>query len=173
VNRARPWIAGALAALLLACGSGSESADGLEPGRNRAPGFALQSLAGDEVRLDALRGKTVIIDFWATWCPPCEFQIPILNEVYATHRDRGVEVLGVSVDTGGIEAVREYIAKHAAQYPILMGTEALAREFGAPGFPTLVIVAPDGTFGGVHVGLIEMPELEKAIADAATRVPRS
>jgi peroxiredoxin len=156
----------------LACGSGSDGGDGAEAGRSAAPSFALKSLAGDEVRLEDLRGKTVVIDFWATWCPPCEFQIPILNEIYAAHRERGVEVLGVSVDTVGPDEVRAYIEKHAARYPILLGTEALARQFGAPGFPTLVVVAPDGTFGNVHVGLIEVQELEQAIEDAAARAPR-
>jgi cytochrome c biogenesis protein CcmG/thiol:disulfide interchange protein DsbE len=124
------------------------------------------------VSLAALRGKTVVLDFWATWCPPCEFQIPILNEFYLQHRGRGVEVIGVSVDTAGPDAVREYAEKHGAQYPIVMGSEALAREYGAPGFPSLVVVAPDGTFATVHVGLIEIPELEQAIQDAAARQPR-
>ena len=170
MTRRRRAALGLLAALsLVACRVDENAANDLGP----APEWTLEDLTGQSVSLASLRGRPVVIDFWATWCAPCEFQIPILNEVYAQHRQRGVEVLGVSVDTGGVDAVREYVAKHAAQYPILLGTEALAREFGAPGFPTLVVVAPDGTFGPVHVGLIEVPELEKAIADAAARAPRS
>lgn len=166
----RARIAAALAlGAALGCGSGSETASTAAEGRQNAPDFSLSSLDGTAVRLADLRGRTVVIDFWATWCPPCEFQIPILNEIYQAHRADGVEVLGISVDTEGPDAVRAYVEEHGARYPILLGTEALARQFGAPGFPSLVVVAPDGTFGEVHVGLIEVPELERALAEAAAR----
>jgi peroxiredoxin len=170
-QRSGPRLGAAALALGLAlgCGSGTESASDAALGRQQAPDFSLTSLDGKEVRLADLRGRTVVIDFWATWCPPCEFQIPILNEIYNAHRDDGLEVLGISVDTAGVEEVRAYVAQHAARYPILLGTEALARQFGAPGFPSLVVVAPDGTFDEVHVGLIEIPELERALAEAAAR----
>jgi peroxiredoxin len=174
----RRWavaLAWLLAAGLLACGPSSEPDAGAagEPEAEApllAPDFTLSTLDGRQLRLADLRGKTVVIDFWATWCPPCEFQIPILNEVYAAWRDRGVEVLGVSVDTAGPDEVRAYAEKHGATYPILLGTEALAREFGAPGFPSLVVIDPQGRFvGPIHVGLIEAPALEKALAEAAVQ----
>lgn len=156
-------------ALALACGSGGsggEAAPGGEaPGaENPAPDFSLPDLEGNTVALSALRGQVVVIDFWATWCPPCEFQIPILNEVYAAERDSGVAILGVSVDTEGPDVVRAYIEKHGATYPILLGSEKLARQFGAPGFPALILVGPEGGIEQIHVGLIEAPELREAIA---------
>jgi peroxiredoxin len=162
-----------LAALLAAaCGpsgneggaSGGDDASA-EEARELAPDFTLDDLSGTPVRLEELRGKVVVLDFWATWCPPCEFQIPILNQVYEAHREAGdVEILGISVDTEGPDAVQEYIAKHQAVYPILMGSESLARTFGAPGFPSLIVVDPSGRIAEVHVGLIEAPELEEVIA---------
>jgi peroxiredoxin len=165
--------------LLVACGSGDpstpvEPGDVLEPqedARELAPDFSLESISGGTVSLSDLRGRVVIIDFWATWCPPCEFQIPILNEVYAAHPNGEVEILGISVDTEGAEKVREYIRKHDARYPILMGDEALARRFGAPGFPSLIVIDPEGRIEGVHVGLIEAPDLEQFIAAAARAFP--
>ena len=169
----RPMLTVLLAALLAtACGpSGSQgeppSGDdaSAEETRELAPDFTLDDLSGMPVRLEELRGKVVVLDFWATWCPPCEFQIPILNQVYEAHRDAGdLEILGISVDTEGPEVVQEYIAKHQAVYPILMGSESLARTFGAPGFPSLIVVDPSGRIAEVHVGLIEAPELEQAIA---------
>ena len=169
----RPMLTVLLAALLAAaCGpSGSEGeapggdAASAEETRELAPDFTLDDLSGTPVRLEELRGKVVVLDFWATWCPPCEFQIPILNQVYEAHRDVGdLEILGISVDTEGPEVVQEYIAKHQATYPILMGSESLARRFGAPGFPSLIVVDPSGRIAEVHVGLIEAPELEQAIA---------
>jgi len=161
----------------LACGAGpeepAEPAAGDAPGQAedeggaKAPDFTLPLLDGGEVTLSDLRGTTVLIDFWATWCPPCEFQIPILNEVYREYRDRGVEILGVSVDTAGREAVRAYLEKHEAIYPIVLGSEALARRFGAMGFPALAVVAPDGRIHRIHVGLVEAEELETMIAAAS------
>jgi peroxiredoxin len=162
-----------LAALLAAAcgpstGEGGDSigeADSAEEARELAPDFTLSDLSGVPVRLEALRGKVVVLDFWATWCPPCEFQIPILNQVYEAHRDVGdLEILGISVDTEGPEVVQEYIAKHQAVYPILMGSESLARTFGAPGFPSLIVVDPSGRIAEIHVGLIEAPELEQVIS---------
>jgi len=163
----------ALAVVLLAVGlAGCPGAPGTEHGEagaagnggESAPDFALQALGGEEVRLADLRGKTVIIDFWATWCPPCEFQVPELNAFYEEHAAAGdVEVLGISVDTEGPDVVGKWVAEKQVRYPILLGSDDLARRYGAVGFPTLVIVAPDGSVDSRHVGLIERAELEKAL----------
>jgi len=132
-----------------------------------APDFTLSDLNGRQVRLSDFRGKLVVIDFWATWCPPCEFQIPVLNSVFDSHRDRDVVILGVSVDTDGPEAVRSYAEKRQVRYQILLGSESLAREFGAPGFPSLIVVGPDGYIRSMHVGLVEQPELLQVLAEAS------
>jgi peroxiredoxin len=131
-----------------------------------APSFTLPDLDGNPVSLAALRGKTVVIDFWATWCPPCEFQIPVLNKIHEKHGANGVVVLGVSVDVEGKEVVAPYAAQHQVRYTILLGSEEVARDFGAPGFPALVVVGPDGTIRSTHVGLIEEEELERVLAEA-------
>jgi peroxiredoxin len=131
-----------------------------------APDFTLPDLNGRQVKLSDFRGKLIVIDFWATWCPPCEFQIPVLNSLYDSHRDRDVVILGVSVDTDGPEAVRAYTEKRQVRYEILLGNESLAREFGAPGFPSLIIVGRDGFIRSMHVGLVEQPELLQVLAEA-------
>jgi len=132
-----------------------------------APDFTLATLAGDaSVSLSELRGKTVVIDFWATWCPPCEFQVPGLNSFFDAHRgDSDVAVYGISVDTDGPETVQTWVTEKAVRYPILMGGEDLARLYGAVGFPTLIVIAPDGTIHSQHVGLIEIEDLEKAVTE--------
>ena len=133
--------------------------------RDLAPDFTLPTMHGGTVTLSELRGKTVVIDFWATWCPPCEFQVPELNAFYEAHGNSGaVEVLGISVDTEGPEVVGEWILDKKVRYPILLGDADLAQRFGALGFPTLVIVAPDGTIEERHVGLIERAQLEEALS---------
>ena len=151
--------------LLLALACGNAEVDG-EPGAvasKLAPDFELQSLGGEPISLASLRGKTVVIDFWATWCPPCIFQIPVLNAVQEAFRQQDVVVLGVSVDHEGQEVVANFAKENEIQYPVLLGSEALAREFGAPGFPALVIVGGSGQIELLHVGLIEESELSQAI----------
>lgn len=157
--------AGVLAAALACSGERAPGAEAEAPQREGAPAFDLPDLAGGNVELAALRGRTVVLDFWATWCPPCEFQVPELNAFYEAHRnDANVEVIGISVDTDGPEVVAAWVAEKDVRYRIALGDEELARRYGALGFPTLVIVAPDGTVDSRHVGLIETADLEEALA---------
>jgi len=144
-------------------GGAAAEATAVDEDRRPAPGFTLPDLSGETVTLADLRGQIVVIDFWATWCPPCIFQIPILNTIHERHGDHGVTVLGVSVDAGGAEVVKPYAEENDIQYTVLLGDENLARKFGAPGFPALAVVAPDGTIDSLHVGLIEEEDLEEAI----------
>ena len=179
-HRLRMRLACVLAALLVHGCSDAPVGDVAEPvpqdGQGGAPGspdsnarlapdFELESLAGERIRLSELRGKTVVIDFWATWCPPCEFQVPELNAFYEAHKQDGdVEVLGISVDVDGAEAVGGWVGEKQVRYKVLLGGEDLARRYGALGFPTLYVVAPDGTVDSEHVGLIETGDLEAALA---------
>jgi thiol-disulfide isomerase/thioredoxin len=153
-------------AALLGCSPGSDVETASPAASELAPTFTLKTLAGGEsVSLESLRGKTVILDFWATWCPPCEFQVPELNRFYDAHRgDSDVAVFGISIDVEGPDVISAWVSEHAVRYPILLGDEALARKYGAVGFPTLYVVAPDGTLAEQHVGLIESATLEAAVA---------
>jgi thiol-disulfide isomerase/thioredoxin len=164
---ARPKAARALLAAALlglaGCGPG-ENGDGPAP-LGLAPDFTLPLLDGGSVTLSELRGKTVIVDFWATWCPPCVFQVPELNRLHAVHREAGdVVVIGVAVDVDGAEAVGPWVEEQKVEYQIALGDEDLAVRFGAVGFPTLVVVTPDGHIDSLHVGLIEYDELEALVA---------
>jgi peroxiredoxin len=153
-----------LAAALWLAGCSAEQKPASE--RVAAPDFTLARLDGSgTVSLSQLRGKTVVIDFWATWCPPCEYQVAELNAVYEAHRGDEIEVIGVSVDTEGPEVVSKWTREKGVEYTILMGDEELARRFGAMGFPTLVIVGPDGLIRSRHMGLTERAEVEKALAE--------
>jgi len=150
-------------------GSGDPGADA-QAEREEAPSFSLPALNGEPVSLAELRGNTVIIDFWATWCPPCEFQVPELNAFWEEHSGDGdILVFGISVDEGGSEQVRPWVEEKGVGYPILLGDDGLARRYGAMGFPTLVIIAPDGTIDSRHVGLIERDVLEEAVARQRAR----
>ncbi len=158
----------ALALAWLGCGAGEPTASSApaEQGRGEvAPDFTLPDLQGKPVRLSDFRGKTVIIDFWATWCPPCIFQVPELNKLAAAHRETGdVVVIGVSVDVEGPAVVAPWVEEHGVEYTIVFGDEELAAEFGVFGFPTLVVVGPEGELDSRHVGLIEYDTLEDLVA---------
>ena len=131
-----------------------------------APEFTLPDLDGRQVSLASLRGKPVVVDFWATWCTPCEFQIPVLNALQERLGDR-VAVLGVAVDAGGREAVAPFAEEHGIHYRVLLGDETLAQRFGALGFPTLYVIRGDGRIGSTHVGLVDPEELDAAVEAAA------
>lgn len=136
-----------------------------------APDFTYTDLDGNSYQLSELRGRTVIIDFWATWCPPCVFQPSELNAFWERHRDSGkFQVLGVEVGGASIAEIREWASENdaVARYPVLTGAdEDLARRFGALGFPALIIVGPNGAIHSVHVGLTTVQELEEQVAAVA------
>jgi len=176
LERGRCGLAGLLLAAIsvlgLACSEpeGSTAAGGDRPPADPAPLFTLVDLEGNAVSLVDYRGKTVIIDFWATWCPPCIFQVPELNKLWIAHREQGdVAVLGVAIDIEGAEVVGPWVKEYGVEYKILIGHEGLAAEYGAMGFPTLVVVRPDGTLDSMHVGLIEYDTLEELVRPFAAR----
>ena len=173
VGRRRRIIAVGLVLLLGAgCWTEQETPDSaMPPPAPPAPDFTLARLDGDgQVSLDSLAGKIVILDFWATWCPPCALQVPVLNAFYRAHKDDGdVAVYGVSVDQVGIETIRAWAEEHGVEYPNLVGGDPLSRELGAVGFPALFVVAPDGTLQDRHEGVIERETLEAFLARQRTR----
>ena len=163
-NRARGPARLALAglALVVVVGCAAEPRDDAE----LAPDFSLEAIDGATVSLAKLRGQVVVVDFWATWCAPCVFQIPVLNAFWERTRGDGVSVLGVSVDVGGREVVEPFAAEHEMAYPVLLGDEDLAQRYGAIGYPSLYVIAPDGRIASRHVGLVAEEELAAAVAEA-------
>jgi len=143
--------------------SASEATSGAP--KRPAPSFELKGVDGSPVALASHRGKPVVIDFWATWCVPCIYQIPELNAFWENHREANdVAVIGVSVDVEGASVVAPWIEEKGVEYQIAIGDEGLAREFGVMGFPTLAIVNAEGNIESLHVGLIEEEELERLVA---------
>lgn len=156
--------------VLVACSPTGESAvpqAGIEAASIEAfdaPEFFLPKLGGGDVGLADLKGKIVVLDFWATWCGPCEESIPVLNEFYEAHRASGVEVYGIATDADGTEVVAPWIAERDVRYPILISDYELAQRFGVPGLPVSFFLAPDGRVINRHIGFIEVADLEQSLA---------
>jgi peroxiredoxin len=107
--------------------------------------FQLTDLDGQPVRLTDLRGKAVWLNFWASWCPPCQSETPILRDIAERYRDRGLVVIGISVQETSAGNVAAYVAKYQLGYTIAADvTGEIYRLYRPPGLPTQVFIGPDG-----------------------------
>ncbi|HTO69946.1 MAG TPA: TlpA disulfide reductase family protein [Myxococcota bacterium] len=109
-----------------------------------APDFELPLVGGGTVTLASLRGKTVLVDFWATWCPPCVLEIPELNAVSHELDGTNTRILAVSVDSLTAEALGDWLKERDVRYPVALGDSDLAGRYGADAFPFHVVLSPDG-----------------------------
>jgi peroxiredoxin len=158
-------------AVVLLCGWLALAVGACEPAdrdsRPPAPDFTHPDLEGKAVRLSELRGQTVVIDFFATWCDPCVLQPPELNQVWNAHRASGkLVVLGVESSRASADEVRAWGVENraVADYPLLVGAdEDLARRFDVNGFPATVVVDPQGRIDSVTIGLSTADEIEARI----------
>ncbi len=154
-------IALALLTAVLGCFDSSAPVD--EAARRDAPDFELVRLDGVPVSLAEHRGKTVILDFWATWCAPCEVQMPVLQTLWENRGGEDLVVLGLSLDTDPADDVIEWLGKREITYPIAIAEQQLAIDYGAWAYPTLVVVDPTGAIYKVHQGVLSRPELEDVL----------
>ncbi len=116
-----------------------------KPSLERAPNFILKTLEGQEINLSQMRGKVILLDFWATWCGPCRESIPHLIQLYKAYQPNGFEVIGMSMDKGDVEAVRNFVRAMDIPYPVVITPDEVARTYKVTAIPTTFFIDKKGT----------------------------
>lgn len=128
--------------------------------------FAAQNLEGERVRLSDFRGQPVMINFWATWCPPCRMEMPAFQEAYEAHRDNGLVILAVNQgESEGTVRRFFYDEQNFTYTPLLDENSEISQGYGVFSFPTTVFVNEEGTVTAVHRGLLPKETLDAYLAD--------
>ena len=169
-------LATAGAFLLAACGDPEPEMDTDGASANAAPevateeasgsqriDFALPDLAGDERQLSEWDGDLIVLNFWATWCPPCKKEMPLFQDTYEAHRDGGFTIVAVAVDEQ--TATQHFVDDFGIEFPVLIGQDeavAVGREYGnrIGALPYTVLIGRDGTILDTHRGEVEPADLD-------------
>jgi len=126
--------------------------------------WSLKNLDGKTVSLSDFKGKIVILNFWATWCPPCRAEIPDFINLQKEYESKGVAIIGLSLDSIQPSEVAAFVKKQGINYPIVMGTDDVAQKYGvSEGIPVTCIIAPDGTIIDKHLGMVDNAYLEAQV----------
>lgn len=141
----------------------AQAADVSAPSK-AAPSWELKDLDGKTVKSSDFDGKVVILDFWATWCPPCKAEIPGFVELQKQYGDKGLVVIGVSLDEQGPAVVKPFMKQLGMNYPVVMGDAKIVQDFGGiEGIPTTFIIDRSGNIVAGHVGYVAKETFEKEI----------
>ncbi|MDH7514383.1 MAG: TlpA disulfide reductase family protein [Bacteroidota bacterium] len=130
----------------------------------KAPNFSLQTAEGKRIELAKLKGKVVVVNFWATWCGPCKAEIPSFVKIYQKYRRKGVEIVGISLDEKGWAVVKPFIEKYRITYPVVLDDGSVADAYGGiRAIPTTFIIDRKGNIVDTHVGYLSEEAFESKI----------
>ncbi|MCC6611868.1 MAG: TlpA family protein disulfide reductase [Anaerolineae bacterium] len=132
-----------------------------------APDFTLGTLHGGEVTLSDFQGQAVLINFWATWCVPCRFEMPELVRAYQAHSDEGFTILAVNLtDQDSLEDVREFVGEFDMTFPVLLDESGqVSTLYGLLGLPTTVFVNREGLVQRIHIGLMSPAQIVEFVGE--------
>jgi len=135
-----------------------------------APDFGLESLDGKTVHLSDYRGKAVLLNFWATWCVPCKFEMPWFEQLQKQYGPQGLQVLGIAMDDTDKADIAEFAKNLGVDYPILLGKESVGEAYGGVQFlPATFYVGGDGKVVDKVFGLKGRDEIEDNVRKALSR----
>lgn len=121
-----------------------------------APDFSLRNLSGASVSLSDFRGKVVLLNFWATWCPPCKAEMPSMESLYRQMKDDGLVILAVNIEQNGPETVARFLKENPHSFPILFDDQAEVQKlYGVYKFPETFVIRKDGTIDDRVIGAID------------------
>jgi peroxiredoxin len=126
-----------------------------------APDFTVKTVDGDSISLSDLRGRPVVINFWASWCGPCQQEVPAFNRFHAAHPE--IPIIGLAVDSGNSSKVRKTAEQWGISYPVAVANNQLQRTYDISTLPTTIVVGPDGDVADIHVGMMSERQLARAI----------
>lgn len=134
-------------------------------GAQIAPSFTLPDVKGDPFDSASMTGKPAVINFFATWCPPCRGEIPGFVEVYEKYKEQGFVMVGISVDTDTRDKLPAFVDEHKITYPVLVGGDgATAKAYGGvSAIPTTFFVGRDGAIRNVHVGFMDRDAFDREV----------
>ena len=121
-----------------------------------APNFTFPGLDGKNTSLSDYKGKVVLVNIWATWCPPCVYEMPSMQKLYNEFNGKNFEILAVSIDAAGIDAAAPFMKKHKLSFPALMDPKGTIKSmYGVTGIPESFIIDKQGVLVGKIIGPID------------------
>lgn len=163
-RRAAAVLVVALAATAFLVARHKRAPDNPLPGRPLAPDFTVTDINGRKLALSDYKGKVVLLDFWATWCGPCQKEVPEFMKLQRKYGPRGLRVIGLSLDDA-VGPVRDFYARYRMNYPVALGNAKLAESFGGIlGLPVAFLIGRDGRIDAQYVGQADPAVFERDVS---------
>ncbi len=130
-------------------------------------GDSVKKISFEELKgiIEGNKGRVVVVDLWATWCPPCRKEIPGFINLYNRYKDKGVEIVGIAFDDNGSEVVPRFVKKMGINYPVYLGGRDIAQGYDLEAYPTTVIYDKEGKEANVHVGYVPETQFDEEISE--------